>query len=260
MKIQFESSTACNAKCIFCPRDTMTRPHGQMSDKLFHKIIKDGKEIRNSFFVPFLNGEPFVFSRIWEWLDYMQKNNVPVHLYTNAELMDVDRILTYKNIRLICCSINAMTEETYDKIMRGPEFSKVVSNVEELIKKAKLPAGAWASMVEVEANIHEKEDFKKKWGKNAIFGEFKNWGGARHDELERTGERKICYSSTQTMSILWDGRASVCCLDFDGKLILGDVNKQTLTEIWHGSKWLRDKHRSLDFSIEPCKNCNQNII
>ena len=65
MKIQFESSTACNAKCTFCPRYDMTRPKGEMSDELFYKIIKEGKEIKDSVFIPFLNGEPFVFPRIW---------------------------------------------------------------------------------------------------------------------------------------------------------------------------------------------------
>lgn len=254
-KIQFESSTQCNAKCTFCPRYDMARPQGEMSDELFHKIIKEGKEMGNSFFVPFLNGEPFIFSRIWEWLDYMK--DVRVHIYTNAEFMDVDRLLTYPNISVICCSVNASTKETYDKIMRGPDFNKVVSNVENLLSKRK--KGVYVSMVITSDNQHEVEDFKKKWGENAIFGEFKNWGGARHDKLEKTGRRVPCYAALKTMSILWDGRVCGCCLDYDGKLILGNANKQTLQEIWHSSKWFRDKHKKLDFNTEPCRECNQNI-
>ena len=108
-------------------------------------------------------------------------------------------------------------------------------------------------------NYHEIKTFKKQWGKNHIFGEFKNWGGARHDAVERTGIRKPCWALLNTMSILWDGRVVPCCMDYDGKQILGDANKQTLTEIWHQSKWIRDKHRSLDFDITPCRDCNHNI-
>lgn len=258
MKIQFESSTACNANCTFCPHIDITRPKGEMSDELFYKIIKEGKEIKHSFFVPFLNGEPFIFSRIWKWLDYMEKEKVRIHLYTNAEFMDVDRLVKYSNIRLVCCSVNAATKETHKKVMRGPNYDIVKAKVEDLIKKAKFPV--FVSMVEVEANIHEKEMFKKMWGKNAIFGEFKNWGGARHDKLEKTGKRIPCWTLLNTMNILWDGRVVLCCLDYDGKLILGDVNKQTLTEIWHQSHWLREKHRKLDFSMIPCRECNQNIL
>jgi radical SAM protein with 4Fe4S-binding SPASM domain len=254
VKIQFESATSCNAKCKFCPRYDMTRPKGEMSDELFHKIIQDSKEFKHAEIVPFLNGEPFIFSRIWEWLDYMK--DLKVYLFTNAELIDVDRIVKYTNIRYICCSVNAATKETYDKIMRGPDFNKVISNVQELIKKAPFPV--YVSMVITEDNKHEWKLFKKTWGKNHIFGEFKNWGGARHDATERSGTRKLCLIALKTMSILWDGRVVACCMDYDGKLILGDVNKQSLMEIYHQSKWFRNKHRSLDFNIEPCKNCNHN--
>jgi len=258
MKIQFESSTACNARCTFCPRDSMTRPMGQMSDELFHKIIKDGKAMNNSFFIPFLNGEPFVFPRIWQWLDYMRDEKVRVHIYTNAEFMDVDRLVEYSNISLVCCSINAATKETYDKVVRGPKYEVVKAKVEDLIKKSK-KARAYVSMVIVDDNKHEVEMFKEIWGKNAIFGEFKNWGGARHDKLEKTGIRKPCWALLNTMSVLWDGRVVPCCMDYDGQMILGDANKQTLTEIWHGSREMRKRHRHLDFDMVPCKECNHNI-
>lgn len=261
MKIQFESATACQAHCTFCPKDQMTRPKGQMSDELFHKIIKEGKEIRYSFFVPFLNGEPFLFPKIWEWLDYMQKEKVRVHLYTNAEFMDVNRLIKYNNISVICCSINAATKETYDKVVRGPDFNKVEKNVKELFKKSKLKQ-LFASMVIVEANQHEVKLFKKKWGKHAIFGEFKNWGGEIHDKLEKKNtdyHRVPCYSLLNAITILWDGRVVPCCLDYDGQQILGDVNKNTLQEIWHQSQWMRQCHWEMDFNMIPCFDCNQNI-
>lgn len=234
----------------------MTRPKGEMSDELFHKIIEESKKFRSPEIVPFLNGEPFIFPRIWEWLDYMQQEKRKVYLFTNGEYIDVERLIKYK-IRYVCVSVNAATKETYDKIMRGPDFKRVIKNVEELIEKA--PFKVYVSMVVTSDNQHEVEDFKRKWGKNAIFGEFKNWGGARHDKLEKTGERKPCPSLMDSITILWDGRVATCCMDYDGRLILGDANKQSLRQIWFKSKWIRDKHRELNFSMIPCENCNQNI-
>lgn len=258
MKVQFEASVSCNARCLFCPRYDMTRPKGEMSDELFHKIIQESKVFKSPEIVPFLNGEPFVFTRLWSWLDYMREESCRVYIFTNAELMDVDRIIKYKNIRYICCSVNAATEETYNKIMRDPDFETVVKNVEDLIKKA--PFRVYVSMVITSDNQHEVEAFKEKWGKNVIFGEFKNWGGDRHDKLERNGERIPCVSLMNSITILWDGRVATCCLDYNGKLILGDANKQTLKEIWQGTKWLREKHKKLNFNYLPCSNCNQNIV
>ena len=137
----------------------MTRPRGEMSDELFRKIIKDGKAIRHSFFVPFLNGEPFVFPRIWEWLDYMRDEEVRVHIYTNAEFMDVDRLVGYRNISCICCGINAATKETYGKVVRGPKYEVVKANMEDLIKKARCKI--YASMVIVNENKHEVKLFNR---------------------------------------------------------------------------------------------------
>lgn len=258
MKIQFESTTACNARCTFCPRYDMTRPRGEMSDDLFYKIIKEGKEIRRSFFVPFLNGEPFMFPRIWEWLDYLKAVGVRVHIYTNAERMDVGRLIKYRNISCICCGVNAASKEIYDTVVRGPDYEVVKENVRDLIKQARCKV--YASMVVVDENRHEVEAFKETWGQYAIFGEFKNWGGARHDPIEKTGARYPCWALLNTMSVLWDGRVVPCCLDYDGKQILGDANRQTLTEIWHQSHWMRKRHRRLDFSMEPCRECNHNIL
>lgn len=253
-----ESSTFCNARCLFCPRYEMKRKMGEMSDEIFYKVIKDGKEINAKFYSPFLNGEPFVFPRIWEWLDYMKKEEVQFSLYTNAEFMDVDRLVSYPNVRYVNCSLNGATKETYDKIMRGPDYERSKKNIEELIKKANFRVQV--SMVVTEDNVKEIDQFNKMWGKYSKMRSFKNWGGDRHSSFEDKGEKKPCWAVLNTMVILWDGRVVPCCMDYDGKLILGDIKKQSLKEIWHNSYWLREKHRKLDFSMIPCKECNYNAV
>jgi len=228
-----------------------------MSDELFHKIIKDGKEFI-SYFVPFLNGEPFVFPRIWEWLDYMEKEEVKVSLVTNAEKVDTERLAKYKNILMVYCSVNAATKETHQKIMRGPDFDEVVKNTERLMTMNP-PFRVRASMVATKDSEHEIEAFKSKWGRRANIQPFKNWTGDIHDPMETTSKRKPCKLIRRGMTILWDGRVVPCCMDYEGKQILGDVNKNTLREIWDNSEWFRKEHLKRNFNIIPCANCNHNI-
>lgn len=254
MVIQLESSTNCNARCIFCPRYEMTRPMGTMNDDLFYKIIKEGKELRIKDFYPFLNGEPFVFPKIWEWLDYMEKEGVRVSLYTNAELMDVDRLIEYKNINYVNCSLNATTEETYNKIMRGPNFNKVIENIKKLVDKARFRVNV--SMVETKENTHEVEEFKKLWKKTTIV-KYLNWGGARPVEFD--GKKKPCCNLLNNINILWDGRVCLCCMDYNGQVILGDISKEPLKDILERKKLLEDRHKKLDFNMPLCENCNRNI-
>jgi radical SAM protein with 4Fe4S-binding SPASM domain len=252
MKIQFESSTRCNAKCTFCPRYEMTRPMGQMSDEIFHKIIKEGKELGIKHYLPFLNGEPFIFSRMYEWLDYMEKEGVVVSLYTNAELMNVSKLLKHKNIKFVNCSVNAATKETYNKIMRGPNFERVVKNTQDLIDKAYFKVEV--SMVLSEDTENEVEQFKKQWGNRANVVGYANWGGARPTKKKEI--RKYCSRLLNGITILWDGRVNLCCMDYDGKLIFGDLNKQSLKEIIDNMKAIKDRHKAKDFSMVPCRDCN----
>ena len=256
-KINFECSTYCNAHCTFCPLSDMTRPKGQMTDELFHKIIKEGKEMGVRQFSPFFMGEPFIFPRIWEWLDYMEKEGVSVALYTNGEFIDVDKIVKYKNIRYLDFSINASMPETHAKVMRGPNFEVVKRNFEKARKKA--PFMVRASFVTIEENAHEVEEFKKMFGRTEVVG-FTNWTGDMHDALERKGKRVPCWVLFHQMMVLWDGRVVPCCADYSGKQILGDANTQTLKEIWDSAEWMRDKHRKLEFDIPVCKDCNSNTM
>lgn len=262
MRIQFESSTACNAGCSFCPRIDMTRTMGMMSDELFRKIIKEGKEMGAKYYLPFLNGEPFLFPKIYDWIGYMEKEGVRVVLYTNAELIDVDRLLKYSNIRYINCSLNAATEETHKKIMRFPNFERVNKNVEDLIKNAYF--SVTVSMAVSAENAHEEEMFRNKWGKRAsvsrVFS-WPSWSGNKGRALER-GIRKIpCDHMLKNVIILWDGRVSLCCLDYDGKVILGNLNNESLKDIIVNKlDPIRRRHLALDFDMPLCKSCNKNEV
>ena len=237
----------------------MTRPQGAMSDEMFHKIIKEGKDMGVRRFIPFLNGEPFMSPKIFEWLDYMEKEGVSTCIFTNAGLLDkekIDRLVKYKNIEYINCSFNAASKETYDKIVRGPDFDKTRENIEYLIGKA--PFKVKVGMTVIKENAHEQELFKQMWGRRAKFGEFINWAGRRHNPIEKTGQKIPCCYLLSKMNILWDGRVCLCCYDYDGRVIFGDMNKESLAEIWKNMGDVRRRHRRLDFDLPLCRDCNGN--
>ncbi len=53
----------------------------------------------------------------------------------------------------------------------------------------------------------------------------------------------------------------MCCFDFDGKLLLGDLKTQTLKEIFESSmfKKILKHHETVDFGESGliCENCDQ---
>jgi hypothetical protein len=55
---------------------------------------------------------------------------------------------------------------------------------------------------------------------------------------------------------------AACCYDFDGKMILGDLRRQSIAEIWHGQPYrrLREAHAAEDFSNWPmCEDCDRRL-
>jgi hypothetical protein len=46
-----------------------------------------------------------------------------------------------------------------------------------------------------------------------------------------------CYRPWLTFTVLWDGRVSLCCADFDGRHILGDLNTSSIKDVWNAEPY-----------------------
>jgi sulfatase maturation enzyme AslB (radical SAM superfamily) len=257
--IQLESSTICNGRCVFCPRFDMTRPEGEMTDELFHKIVEEGVEMGVQLISPFLNGEPFLFTRLFEWLDYLKERGINFTLYTNASALTkekADKINTYTNCVDLIFSMHGYNKESYESQMSLP-YDKVKANIEYFVSIAKIPYQIY--MLDTSINHEGVNQFLKTWeGSRVFFAKYTNWAGKRPSSMR--GSKIPCDRILSEMTIYWDGRVNLCCMDSDAGVVLGDLNKQSIKEVWESNQWMRDKHVALDFDLPLCRNCNKNIL
>ena len=68
-----------------------------------------------------------------------------------------------------------------------------------------------------------------------------------------------CPQIYQRLVVGADGLCMMCANDESGDMIVGDVNKQSIHDIWHGPEMTRirdlhTKHQGCD-KIEPCGKC-----
>jgi radical SAM protein with 4Fe4S-binding SPASM domain len=257
--IQIESSTICNGHCAFCPRFDMTRLGGTMTDELFHKIIEDAIEMGVKEIYPFLNGEPFLFPKLFEWLDYLKERDIKVTLYTNASVFTkekADKLNTYTNITDLIFSMHGYNKQSYESQMQL-SYEKVKSNIEYFISIAKIPYQIY--MLDTSINHEGINEFLDTWKGNKTFiAKYNNWAGKRISSMK--GNRVPCERILNSMTIYWDGRVNLCCMDSDAGVILGDLNKQSIKEIWESNQWMRNKHKQYDFDLPLCRDCNKNIV
>ncbi|MCL2015880.1 MAG: SPASM domain-containing protein [Defluviitaleaceae bacterium] len=69
---------------------------------------------------------------------------------------------------------------------------------------------------------------------------------------------KICPEVFGKLSVDWDGQVTACCADYDGNMIIGDINKNTIAEIFHSdiAENYRQILRKREFTkIRQCNSC-----
>ena len=135
--------SSCNVKCIFC-RDNKCYVDKELRQQLINKIEK--------FFIPMLkhtnivvlNGAGEVFaSKFCKTLIEKVTEKYPkikFDIFTNGLLCN-EKILKIFNLlnrlNAVTVSLHATTEKTYNSIIQGSDFNKVIKNIEYLSQMKK---------------------------------------------------------------------------------------------------------------------------
>ena len=118
-----------------------------------------------------------------------------------------------------------------------------------------------------ETNHAKTEEFQALWsslidtkvGDCLNVSSLHNYGGGRSYNHPGGKIVSVCYFPWTSMSVLWDGRVVTCCMDSNGVQVLGDLNSQSIQEVWNGPvlSGVRDYFRKLDYGNYPvCLSCD----
>lgn len=272
-----ELTNFCDLNCLMCPRKYMKRKVGYMDFDLFKSIINQIKDYTN--FVWLHNyGESIFHPKIEQFINYCAENNIKPGLSTNAAGLDEKKAVMLLNSMLdrIVLSIDGSVKETYQKLRGGGDFDKTRSNILNFLKlKRKLnKTGPFAEvqMIRIEETNREIDIFKKQWkdlADNVVIKDFSARAGQveeiskikRQEQLffSRRKKRYPCMAFWRDGVVLWNGDVVPCCMDFDGKMILGNLNKEKLKDIWNSEKMIkiRKEQDEGNYDNPLCKNCTE---
>lgn len=261
--VQIEATNICNAKCTFCPRDDMSRRQGIMEMPLFQKIVDECAELGIRHLRMHNYGEAFLDKRLPEKIRYAKAREIPeVGVITNGSLLgpDVARAVVEAGLDAINISLDAAGRETFESTRLGLRFDKVMANLEGLVRLkhevGRVRPKLILSFVR-QNNSAEEQAFIDRWARVADkihVTEMHNWAGAR----DRTADVSFpCYRPWLTFTALWDGRVSLCCADFDGKVVLGDLRASSIRDIWNNDAYRRVRREHLESGgPDICRNCD----
>lgn len=273
--VLLDTVSYCNLRCSMCVHKSMSRKKGIMKWELLTKIIDEISENNKNVRVWMVFfGDPFVIKQtkpsIFDMVRYAKyKGLTDVVLNSNGCLMDKDAAMKLLECGLdaIYFGLDAISPETYAKLRVGGDYNKTVNNILTLLDlKEKLNSDhpkVFVQYVEMEENMDEKEDFIKFWTQFDVTIKIRpklSWAGSidAPNLILGNKERWPCHWLMQSMSIVDDGRVVLCPVDLNANVVVGDVNEETLKNIWQNQlKAYRKLHIEGRYDELPtmCRDC-----
>lgn len=262
--VQIESTNICNAKCVFCPRDDMERKQGVMAWDLFTRVTDECVALGIPNIRLHNYGEAFLDRKLVEKIRYAKHKGIrEVGIISNGSLItdEVARGIVEAGLDAINISVDAAGKDVFEQTRVGLKYDKVIAGIERILAARAALRRARPklvlSFVRQSPDSAEEHAFIEQWKARADkihITDLHNWAGTLNRESD---VRFPCYRAWLTFTVLWDGRVSLCCADFDGQHILGDLRTQTIAEVWNGEVYRATRAAHLDHGgPDICQSCD----
>jgi radical SAM protein with 4Fe4S-binding SPASM domain len=271
---QIEPTNACPYNCIMCPRGKkMKRKVGFMEFSLFTKVIDEvacyPNEIKGKEIELFHFGESLLHPHIAEMYRYVTQKNLNPVISVNATELNREiatKIITSNSGKIIV-SLDGFDEESFTRIRgRKIDYNEAVQNIivaAEIIKQYKSQTKLIVRMISLNENTNKTSDFQHFWGNKGIDAEirpFFPWGEKEMENLgtyEKHPPYMPCPFPWQYVVVQWNGDVVACCRDLNSENIMGNVNNNTLEEIWNGVNYKQFRNQMIEgiYKNSICKPC-----
>ncbi len=261
--VQIESTNLCNAKCVFCPRDEMHRRQGVMDFDLFRKIADECAELGITHIRVHNYGEPFLDKQLVEKVRYAKSRGIAeVGMISNGSLISepLARGMIEAGLDAINISVDASGKEVFESTRLHLNYDEVIENIRTLHRlRGELGRKRPRLILSFvrQDNSADEQRFIDEWSRIADkihITDLHNWAGTLHNHSD---VRYPCYRLWQTFTVLWDGRVSLCCADFDGRHILGDLRTSTIAHVWNSPIYRAMRREHLESGGPAiCRSCD----
>ena len=277
LTVSIELVNRCNLNCVMCYTINHKDPKATFALPDIEKLMDECRENGLPAAVVGMGSEALIYKGVREALASVRKAGVmDVFLGTNGVLLteDLSTFLVEQRIARLEISLDAATPETYLKIRRKDELRRIEANIEKLLAvrrrmNSRLPVIRLCFCVQ-KANIHEQQAFLGKWrgkvdyidfqemvdfGNVSEFRATKDVLHARPANAEKPA-KTYCAYPFNSLHVWSNGDVTPCCTFFGKALVIGNVKKQSLKEIWTGDEIKTIRRQLLSGDVNPvCFAC-----
>lgn len=268
-----ETINACNARCIMCGIDFNSKKLATTPDVLFDKMVNEITRYSKSVerVMLYLDGEPLLDKTLCLRIRKMKDAGVKkVMIATNASLLGKERAVQIieAGLDLIYIGIDSLDKDVFERIRRGLNFETVYNNIIDFIRlrdQLNQNLTIRIQMIQQELNFNEADSFARHWrsllshNDQIVVQKAHNWASAVK-VMEFGDEDKVnnipCFVLWSTFCVHVNGDVGLCCMDSKSQVLLGNLYKQSIEEIWTGEVLRNAREKHLNGQRDKIPICN----
>lgn len=273
-KVYIEITNICGLSCSFCP-PKLEKP-SSMDLPLFEKIAKELHKKTKEITLHVM-GDPLLHKELPSILDIAHKYEHKVSLVTSGFYLgkqDFNLLIkpAIKQLNISLNSFNKNSKKLELKAYMKSIFSfidfKLTNRAEMLVNLRLWNLGdkdefnekvlSYISQkydVKIDFNFTKKQSIRVAKYTRVHFDEYFIWPSLQNPVYPSSK----CYGLNAQIAILADGRVVPCCLDYEGKINLGNIKGQDLNEILASSSKMAQDLKSGILTQELCQKCSYRL-
>ena len=225
-------------------------PHGRMSAALFEKMSGNSRRAEFTGQINFgLFAEPLEDPILLERVKLIKQllPDFPITVATNGALFDPQKHWeVFDYVDAMAIHIEAMTPEVYDRLMHPLKSERAIPTINQLIEGLRLRE---RNIVNITTPVHRENvaevsrvaEYARDNGVDYNFTSLSSraWEGGQYPKMSIAPAGGLCRPNVllDWLFIDFDGLVLPCCFDFSRSLPLGDLNRQTIEEMFASPAW-----------------------
>lgn len=248
-RLNLELSAHCSYACVGCPNTYMKRSKGYMSPELYKNVFD---EIDGTVETVFLwnYGEPLLNPSVGSLISYAAARSPRTILSsTGYPLSTMHSVEELALLDELIISINGFDKKTYAFHQKKGDLEKVLKGLERIKHVMRYSETEYTLQTVVNnRNIMQVglvDEFARRYGfKKVLLKSFNVMDGKdetrkrflpdeEYYSREHSAERREEFPCLDWMVINWNGDVNLCCWDYEGEVIPGNVFSQGVFGVWN---------------------------
>ncbi|HEY2293417.1 MAG TPA: radical SAM/SPASM domain-containing protein [Thermoanaerobaculia bacterium] len=248
--VSLEAHTVCNQSCYFCPVSIAPREDYFMPTDLYERIVGEIAAYRDTIEAVFMinYNEPTADKRFVDQVRAIKAAGLPPAVLTNGSGLTPDRVdalLAMGGLRFLSINLSTLDRERYRRDRGGDHLPLVLRNLDYLRDK---PLAEVMDMAVLgtgdDAHKRDFEEISRRFAGSRFDVKY-------YEVMDRAGylqighrpvsrERRLCGCENvgsrplQHLHITPQGKCVLCCEDYDGKYVVGDLTRESVAEVLAG--------------------------